>query len=178
VLLLQRHCLPDIGETDAVLEKCVQILQLYQSSSRTALRCLRLLELSLKTFPSRTVVAKQAWNNGIGGNDIALRQHQATSRNSPTDPSTMTAPQVPTLCNPVSNTVEDLILHSQSFQSGLRESYMPGSTYFGSLQSLNESSIGFDEELLDLDLAWLNTAPFDVMSPDLCQDYSSALAFA
>jgi hypothetical protein len=175
VLLLQRHCLPAIAETDAVLSKCIGILQLYESSSRTALRCLRLLELSLKTFPSR--VAGPDCNNIIGGDANGLLQRQSTARNVAADPAAATASQMPPVSSVATNSVEDLILHSQSFQNGLQQSFMSGPVYLGNQHPLNDASTRFDEELLDLDLAWLNAAPFDLMSPDLYQDFPSALAF-
>lgn len=53
VLLVHRHCVRDVEETNHAWTKCLNVLASYETGSRTALRCLKLLQLSDSCFLAR-----------------------------------------------------------------------------------------------------------------------------
>lgn len=60
IFLAQRHCFPDSADLRVPGTKCLDVLRSYHNTSPTAVRCIKLLELSDRIITTRPTSADKA----------------------------------------------------------------------------------------------------------------------
>lgn len=146
VLLVHRHCASDhLEETNHGWTKCLDVLTSYMTTSRTALRCLKLLQLSDGSFRSRppfsqappAAAAPEAVQNNP--HDIAGPHHAWSAGGNP---------DLPAAAMGVGVGTDDGIPNYQDVPHDLGDDF----------------TVSWMDD--QIDLAWLSTVPFELGSAD------------